>query len=148
MLVSLLCHHLDVDWRLGAYHLANQFLDYEPGIHFPQFQMQAGTTGINTVRMYNPVKQSMDHDADASFIKTWVPELSDLPVQLTHEPWRLTDMEQQLYNIVLGRDYPYPIVDHEQAAREAKEKIYHFKKSEGVRRGKAKILKRLTRPGK
>ena len=45
MLVSFLCHHLDCDWRLGVYHLARLFLDYEPGIHYPQFQMQAGTWG-------------------------------------------------------------------------------------------------------
>ena len=45
MLTSFFCHHLAQDWRDGVYHLAKLFLDYEPGIHYPQLQMQAGTTG-------------------------------------------------------------------------------------------------------
>lgn len=124
MLVSVLCHHLDIDWRLGVYHLAQLFLDYEPGIHYPQFQMQAGTTGINTIRMYNPIKQSIEHDTKGVFIKTWVAELRNVPENFIHEPWKMTNLEQELYGVKLGIEYPFPIVDVETAGSLARDKIW------------------------
>ncbi len=73
MLVSFVSHNLWIHWRHSGSHLANLFLDYEPGIHWPQIQMQSGTTGINTVRIYNPDKQMTDHDPEAIFTKKWDP---------------------------------------------------------------------------
>ena len=110
MCVSFLTHHLAQPWQNGTPYLAKMFLDYEPGIHYAQFQMQAGVTGTNIIRTYNPVKQSQEHDADAIFIKEWLPALRDVPPALLHEPWKLNAMEQVFYNCIIGSDYPAPIV--------------------------------------
>jgi len=146
MLVSVLCFHLDCDWRLGVYHLAQLFLDYEPGIHYPQFQMQAGTTGINTIRMYNPVKQSKDHDPEGVFIKKWVPELRQVPTAFIHEPWTLTEMDKKFYSLELT--YPKPIVDLTASAKIAKAKIWGHRSDPAVKKEKKRLIATHTRNNK
>lgn len=148
MLVSFLCHHLNQDWRLGAHHLARLFLDYEPGIHYPQFQMQAGTTGVNTVRIYNPVKQSWDHDPQGLFIKRWVPELRPVPTPFIHEPHLMTPLDQQFAGIQIGTDYPMPLVALEAAAKAARERLWGHRKHPLVQQQNELVLERLTRQKK
>ncbi|MEM9669159.1 MAG: deoxyribodipyrimidine photo-lyase [Pseudomonadota bacterium] len=119
MLMAVSSYHLWLDWRTPGEHLARQFTDYEAGIHWPQVQMQSGTTGINTVRIYNPVKQGYDQDPDGTFVRRWVPELAAVPHEFVHEPWKW-----EATSSILAKTYPAPIVDHLAAAREARQKVW------------------------
>lgn len=123
MLAAFACYHLWQPWRAAGLHLARLFIDYEPGIHWSQMQMQSGSTGINAWRIYNPVKQSLDQDPDGVFIRRWLPELGAVPAQWIHTPWCLTESLQARYGCRLGHDYPLPIVDHEAAARAARARL-------------------------
>lgn len=146
MIVSVLCHHLDCDWRTGVYHLAQLFLDYEPGIHYTQFQMQAGTTGVNTIRMYNPIKQSQDHDPEGIFIKKWIPELREVPKEFIHEPRKMTEMDKLLLGLEIN--YPHPLVDLDQAGKAARIKIWGHRKNPEVKEEGRRIVATHTRNNK
>ena len=87
MVMSFASYNLWLPWRETGLHLARQFTDYEPGIHWPQVQMQSGTTGINTIRIYSVVKQGHDQDPTGAFVRRWVPELASIPDHHVQEPW-------------------------------------------------------------
>ncbi|MBV0932912.1 FAD-binding domain-containing protein [Marinobacterium weihaiense] len=112
MLTSVASYHLWLPWQDSGQVLARAFIDYEPGIHWSQIQMQSGTTGINAIRVYNPLKQGLDLDPDGLFMRRWLPELAEVPLSALHEPRLLRQAR-----------YPAPMVDLNMAARSAKDKV-------------------------
>ena len=142
MLVSFASYHLWLHWPRPAAFLARQFLDYEPGIHFSQFQMQSGTTGINSVRIYSPIKQVLDQDPEGVFIRQWVPELAAVPSEFIAEPHKMPALEQQRAGCQIGRDYPAPIVEHGKAYNAARQRIHRAKGSFEARSEAKRVFKK------
>lgn len=118
MLVSVAAYPLWLHWQPVGKWLATRFLDYEPGIHWSQMQMQSGTTGINTMRVYNPVKQAQDQDPEGVFVRRWLAHLRTVPQAWILEPW-LAPLEVRKE---LG--IPDPVVDLATATRAAKARVH------------------------
>ncbi|MEN9545957.1 MAG: hypothetical protein RLZZ356_689, partial [Verrucomicrobiota bacterium] len=142
MVMSVASYHLWLHWRPTAIHLARCFLDFEPGIHFSQAQMQSGTTGINTVRIYNPTLQALEQDPQGVFIRRWVPELAAVPDAYLAEPWRLMRSQQEASRCVIGVDYPAPRVEARLAVLEAKARIARVRSSTVAREASRRVYLR------
>jgi deoxyribodipyrimidine photo-lyase len=142
MLMSVASHHLALPWRDSGLHLARLFVDYEPGIHWSQVQMQSGTTGINTIRIYNPIKQGRDHDPDGLFLRRWLPELDGVPGVHLHEPWTMDVATLERLSWGAERPYPLPIVDPLAAAAEARERLWALRRQPGFAAPAAAIQER------
>jgi deoxyribodipyrimidine photo-lyase len=133
MLMSFASYHLWLHWKPSAIELARLFTDFEPGIHYPQCQMQAGVTGINTIRIYSPAKQTIDQDPKGEFIRRWVPELEAVPDEYIAEPHQMPLLTQMMARCRIGDDYPAPVVDPKAAYREARDRIFAVRKSSAAR---------------
>lgn len=142
MLMSFASYQLWLDWRPTARYLATQFLDFEPGIHFSQAQMQSGVTGINAIRIYSPHKQALDRDPEGKFIRQYCPELSQLENCDLLAPEQIPPFVAASINFKIGRDYPEPIVDPKQSYQLAKERIFNWHKKAEVRTEAQKVLKK------
>lgn len=142
MLVSVAAYPLWLHWRPVGEWLARQFLDYEPGIHWSQLQMQSGTTGINTTRVYNPIKQARDHDPAGRFVRQWLPALRRVPDAWLFEPWRMPPDVQARAGVRVGDDIPAPLVDLEAALRAAKQRVHGLRARADVQAGQDDIVRR------
>ena len=136
MLVSFACHYYLIHWKLVAEYLATLFLDFEPGIHYPQIQMQAGITGINTIRVYNPMKQALEHDADTLFIKQWVEELRG------YDPGYILSLPNKNYDLFSQPQchYPQPLYNFQERVKKSKDLLWQWKKSNKVKKNNLRIL--------
>jgi deoxyribodipyrimidine photo-lyase len=137
MVMAVASYHLWLDWRATGPVLARLFTDYEPGIHWSQVQMQSGVTGMNTIRIYNPVKQGRDQDPAGAFTRAWVPEIAHLPDAHLQTPWTWDGADG-----LLGRAYPAPLVDVAEAARAAREAVWAVRRAPGFRDEAAQVVAR------
>jgi deoxyribodipyrimidine photo-lyase len=118
MIVSFARHALRIPWQVMVYELAVFMMDYVPGIHVPQVQMQAGVTGTNVIRVYSPTKQMIEKDPDAVFIRSQIPELKAFTAA---EIFAFAERP-------LGK-YPRPIIDFKQETKIMKDVLYGLKKT-------------------
>ena len=142
MLVSVAAHPLWLHWREVGHWLARQFLDYEPGIHWSQMQMQSGTTGINVPRIYNPIKQAMDHDPRGVFVRRWLPAMRRVPQTWIFEPWLMPENLQIKYGVRVGQDIVTPVCDLELATRTARSALFTRREQPAVKAGKRAIVRK------
>ena len=128
MLMSFASYNLWIPWQESGSVLASKFIDYEPGIHWNQCQMQSGTTSININRIYNPIKQGKDHDPKGTFIRKWVPEIKLYPEDFIHEPWLMEKFNSSLYS---NSKYTKPIIDLLHSTKIARKKIQEITHQKG-----------------
>lgn len=140
MLVSVAAYPLWLHWRPVGEWLATQFLDYEPGIHWSQLQMQSGTTGINITRVYNPIKQAQDHDPKGIFVRRWLPCMRKVPDTCIFEPWKMSQEMQNKVGLYVGKDLPEPLVDIAAATKISKDRLYARRNTSEVRAGKQSVV--------
>jgi len=117
VVASFLTKDLGIDWRAGEQHFADLLLDFDLSANNGGWQW-AASTGCDAqpwFRIFNPITQSEKFDPQGRFIRRYVPELANVPDKFIHAPWRMAPLEQQAAGVVIGRDYPAPVVDHDLA---------------------------------
>ncbi|KAB2927492.1 MAG: deoxyribodipyrimidine photo-lyase [Dechloromonas sp.] len=117
VVASFLCKDLGLDWRLGEQYFATHLNDFDLSANNGGWQWAAssGCDAQPYFRIFNPLTQSEKFDPEGRFIRRYVPELLRVPDKYIHAPWRMGRPDQEALGIVIGRDYPAPIVDHAQA---------------------------------
>ncbi|HLO62455.1 MAG TPA: deoxyribodipyrimidine photo-lyase [Azonexus sp.] len=120
VVASFLSKDLGIDWRLGERYFAEQLNDFDLSANNGGWQWAAssGCDAQPYFRIFNPVTQSEKFDPEGKFIRRYVPELAAVPDKYIHAPWTMGRLEQEAIGVVIGRDYPAPIVDHKKARDE------------------------------
>ncbi|MFC7072715.1 DASH family cryptochrome [Halovenus rubra] len=110
---SFLTDALEVDWRWGAAYFEKQLVDYDVASNWGNWAYQAGVGNDSRDNHFNVLSQGEYYDDDAAYVTTWLPELSELPAEYAHRPWRMSAEEQATHSVELGSDYPRPMLDIE-----------------------------------
>jgi deoxyribodipyrimidine photo-lyase len=123
IVASFLCKDLHIDWRKGEEYFHRKLIDYDQAANNGGWQWTAGT-GTDAspyFRIFNPTEQAKKFDPEGLFIRKYLPELKNLPNKFIFEPSLMHESEQSIYGVILGKDYPYPIVDHKEARKKTLE---------------------------
>jgi deoxyribodipyrimidine photo-lyase len=132
-------------WKPGADFLYSHLIDADPGINYEQWQAQAGLVGVHPIRVYNPAKQAREYDPDGEFVRRYVPELAPLPDEHLPRPEKTPLAVQQECGVEVGEDYPYPIVDYEHRASEARDLMArHHERAQEALYADPELLRRAS----
>ena len=128
---SFLVKHLRINWKEGEKYFRNCLLDFNEANNVAQWQWVAGcgADAAPYFRIFNPILQGEKFDKNGDYVKKWVPELKNYPLKYIHKPWELDLKFQESINIIIGRDYPKPIVIHEDARKKALNAFQSLKKN-------------------
>ena len=110
-----------IDWRHGEAWFWDTLVDADRAQNAGNWQWVAGS-GADAApyfRIFNPVTQSRKFDPDGVYIRRWVPELAKLDAKSIHAPWDAAPIDLAGAGVVLGRDYPQPILEHDAARKRA-----------------------------
>lgn len=120
---SFLTKDLLIDWKKGAEFFMNHLVDGDVLLNNGGWQWSASTGADSQpyFRIFNPVTQSKKFDLEGKYIKKHLPELKNVPIKYIHEPLKMPEEEQKKYGFKIGRDYPYPMVDHKEQRLKALE---------------------------
>jgi deoxyribodipyrimidine photo-lyase len=119
------CKDLWLDWRDVHDYFSRMFVDAEKAamVGGIQWSYSIGTDAQPYFRVFNPTSQAERYDPDGKYIRKWVPELEEVPDEHIHEPWKMNRLQQENCGVIIGEDYPEPIVDHDEERKDAVEKF-------------------------
>ena len=109
---SFLTKNLGIDWRVGAEWFESTLIDYDVSSNYGNWCYVAGVgNDARVFRVFNVVKQGKDYDAKGLYAKYWLPVLQHVPAHRVYDVFKLSQEEQENYQLRLGMDYPNPVVD-------------------------------------
>ena len=121
---SFLTKNLGIDWRMGAEWFESLLIDYDVCSNWGNWNYTAGVgNDARDFRYFNIPKQSKTYDTKGDYLRHWLPELRNLPGDLIHEPWKLSQDQQKEQGVILGVDYPRPVVDFMKSIKANKAKM-------------------------
>ena len=127
---SFLVKHLRINWTEGEKHFRNCLLDFNKANNVAQWQWVAGcgADAAPYFRIFNPILQGEKFDKEGKYVKKWIPELNKVPQKFIHKPWEMETKYQEAIKTIIGKDYPKPIVVHEEARKAALNAFQTLKK--------------------